>query len=189
MSICIFPGTFNPIHNAHLKAADYALKTYGFEKIIFIPSHIPPHKKVDKNLSLHRLNMVKLAVCSHKGFEVSDIEYKDNGKSYSLNTVKKILDLYNLEPPLNFIIGTDAFAGLKSWYKWEELAKLVHFIVFPRGVEIDHDKFAEFDYEMADMEFTDISSTDIRTNECIRKTTYKVEEYIKENGLYASKCK
>ena len=92
MTICIFPGTFNPIHEAHLNVAEFALEHYGFEKIIFIPAFIPPHKEINPELANHRLEMVKIATAQEPRFEVSDIEYKlcENGeKSYSLNTVKK----------------------------------------------------------------------------------------------------
>ena len=75
MSICIFPGTFNPIHQAHIKMAEFALEHYGFDKIIFIPSYIPPHKALNKDLAVHRLNMVKIAISSNPKFELSDIEY------------------------------------------------------------------------------------------------------------------
>ena len=90
MTICVFFGSFNPIHVAHLKMANFALKKYNFEKIIFVPAHNPPHKDIDRNLALHRYNMVKLAIKSNPKFEISDIEYKSEGKSYSINTVKKL---------------------------------------------------------------------------------------------------
>ena len=181
MNICIFPGTFNPIHNGHLKMAEYVLDKYDFEKIIFIPSFLPPHKEVDSSLAEHRYNMVKLAVESNPLFEVSDIEYKSDGKSYSLFTVQKIIEQYCINGRLNFIIGTDAFAKIDTWYKAEELKKLVHFIVFPRRGEYIGDISEGWDYELTDMEFVDISSTEIRNG---LKTSTKIEGYIKENGLY-----
>ena len=75
MAICIFPGTFNPIHEAHLRMANFALQNYGFEKIIFIPAYIPPHKEISANLAEHRYRMVELATSKNPRFEVSDIEY------------------------------------------------------------------------------------------------------------------
>lgn len=180
MAICIFPGTFNPIHEAHLKMAEFALQQYGFEKVIFIPSYIPPHKELNKNLAKHRFNMVKLATAHNPKLEVSDIEYKKEGKSYSLITVKEIIEQYNILGKLNFLIGTDAFAKINSWYKADELKQLVHFIVFPRGIEIN-DK-ADWDYEIAPMDFFDISSTEIREkrNDSIKE----VKDYIEKNDLY-----
>ena len=188
MNLCIFPGTFNPIHNAHIKMAEFVLENFGFDKIIFIPSYIPPHKEIDKNLAKHRYNMVKLAISGNKSFEISDIEYQSEGKSYSLLTVKKIIEHYNIKGRLNFIIGTDAFVKLDSWYKAEELKKLVHFIVFPRRGDGDEKLYKDFiqngwDFEIVNCSFMDISSTEIRDfkKQDIDK---KVEDYIKENGLY-----
>ena len=104
MAICIFPGTFNPIHEAHLRMANFALQNYGFEKIIFIPAYIPPHKEISANLAEHRYRMVELATSKNPKFEVSDIEYKRDTNSYSLITVKKIIEQYNIKEKLNFLI-------------------------------------------------------------------------------------
>ncbi len=182
MSICVFPGTFNPIHNAHLKIAEFALEHYGFEKIIFIPAYIPPHKNIEQNLAEHRFNMVKIAIDKNPKFEISDIEYRLNNKSYTINTVKKLIEIYKLKEKLNIIIGTDAFDKIESWYKIDELKKLVHFIVFPRGIEINEKK--DFDYEIAPMNFIDISSTNIREKKINNGTLSLVKEYIRNNDLY-----
>lgn len=186
--ICIFPGTFNPIHNAHIEMAEFALDKYKFDKIIFIPSYIPPHKDIDKNLAQHRFNMVKIAISNNDKFEVSDLEYKSNQKSYSLITVKKIIEQYQIEGKLNFIIGSDAFVKLESWYHPDELKELVHFIVFPRrgdGNNITYNKFKEnnWDFELVNCLFMDVSSTDIR-NLKKQHTDKKVKDYIEKNGLY-----
>lgn len=191
MKICIFPGTFNPIHNAHLRMAEFALKKFNFDKIIFIPSYIPPHKTVNSNMAEHRLNMTKLAVKYNPKFEVSDIEYRSDGVSYSVITVKKIIKQFALKEKLNFIIGTDAFVNLDKWYEPEELKRLVHFIVFPRRESNDKEKLTYYkqngwDFEVTDSELMDISSTEIRNNAHSGNTNKKVEEYILNNGLYES---
>lgn len=183
MNICIFPGTFNPIHEAHIRIAEFALKEYGFEKIIFIPAYIPPHKLLESELAKHRLNMVKLAISDNPKFDISDIEYRNEEKSYSLYTVQKIKKMYNIQNRVNFIIGTDAFAQIKTWYKSKELAKIVHFIVFPRGVKINKEDFQDYDYEIANKEYMAISSTEIRNNQEYNINN-KVKEYIEQNGLY-----
>lgn len=180
MTICIFPGTFNPIHEAHVKMAEFALGYYNFEKIIFIPSYIPPHKELNHNLAQHRFNMVKLATKYNSKFEVSDIEYNLEEKSYSLLTVKKIISQFNITNKLNFLIGTDAFDKIHTWYKADELKKMVHFIVFPRGMDIQNKE--DWDYEIAPMEFLNISSTEIRNKH--NDTIKEVKDYIKENDLY-----
>lgn len=180
-NICIFPGTFNPIHVAHLSVAQFALDYYGFDKIIFIPSFIPPHKELNTNLSKHRLKMVELAVSTNSKFEVSDIEYHLMGKSYTYNTVCTLINQYNIDGKINMLIGTDAFEKIESWYRVDELKKLVHFIVFPRGIELT--KKDGFDYEMAPKVYAKISSTDIRNNN-LTGTISSIKEYIEENGLY-----
>ena len=184
MNICIFPGTFNPIHIAHIKMAKFALQKYGFDKVIFIPAHIPPHKQVSSNLAQHRYNMVKLVCDNNSKFEISDIEYNSENTSYTLITVQKIREFYNIKGRLNFIIGTDAFSKIRTWYKVDELKNLVHFIVFPRGEDvIEPNDFKDFSYELADADKTDISSTEIRTAKK-RETVKEVEEYIVKNRLY-----
>ena len=181
MTICIFPGTFNPIHEGHIKMAEYALKNYNFEKIIFIPSYFPPHKEIDNNLAKHRFEMVKIAISNNPKFEISDVEYLSEEKSYSLITIKKIIEQYNIKTRLNFIIGTDAFAKIDSWYHAEELKGLVHFIVFNRRCEAINQISDGWDYELANMEYVDMSSTEIRNGD---KKNNILEGYIKENGLY-----
>ena len=182
MTICIFPGTFNPIHEGHLKMAQFALKKYNFEKIIFIPSYLPPHKEIDSNLAKHRYNMVEYAIKNNPKFEISDIEYQSGDKSYSLITVQKIIEQYSIQGRLNFIIGTDAFAQIDSWYKAEELKNLVHFIVFKRKGDGIENISQRWDYEITEMDYVDISSTEIRAGN--NKLNNIVEGYIKENGLY-----
>ena len=182
MNFCIFPGTFNPIHDGHLKMAEFALEKYKFDKIIFIPSHLPPHKEIEKDLAQHRYKMVELAIQSNPKFEISDIEYNSKGKSYSLITVQKLIEQHNLKSRLNFIIGTDAFAKIDTWYKAEELKNVVHFIVFNRKGDGIENISQGWDYEVADMDFVDISSTEIRAGN--KELNNIVEGYIKENGLY-----
>jgi len=182
VSICIFPGTFNPIHEGHLKMAKFALDNFNFEKIIFIPAYLPPHKEINKNLAQHRYNMVKLAIASNSKFEISDIEYQSEGKSYSLITVQKIIEQYNIKDRLNFIIGTDAFAKIDTWYKAEELKELVHFIVFKRRGEEIGNISPNWDYEIANMDYADISSTEVRNGK--NTQNQEVEDYINHHGLY-----
>lgn len=190
--MCVFAGTFNPIHNAHLKLAEYVLEKFGFEKILFIPSCIPPHKNCDKNLCTHRLNMVKLAVEKNPRFEVSDIEYKLDGKSYTYLTIVELYKRYKIDGKINFIIGTDAFEKIESWYETEKLKNILDFIVFLRennSVNLDYLKEKGYNFTFADMPFVDISSTELRERIAKGKdikglVTKEVEDYIIKNGLY-----
>lgn len=192
MKLCIFSGTFNPIHKAHLKMAEYVLSHYGFDKIIFIPAYKPPHKDYDLNMSQHRFNMVKLTTQNNPHFIVSDIEFESEGKSYSYLTALKLYEKYDVEGKIHFIIGTDAFEKIESWYKSDKFKEIVDFIVFIReneAVNLDYLKEKGYSFEFAQMPFVDISSTELR--ERIIKglpidnlVTKEVERYIYDNGLY-----
>lgn len=192
MRLCIFSGTFNPIHKAHLKMAEYVLSNYGFDKILFIPAYKPPHKNYDTTMCAHRFNMVKLAVKNNPHFEISDIEYKNEGKSYSYLTALELYKQYNIDGKINFIIGTDAFKQIETWYETGKFKKLVDFIVFIReneNVNLDYLKDKGYNFEIAQMPFTDISSTDLRERIATGKpidnlVTKEVEDYIYKHGLY-----
>ena len=197
MKLCVFQGTFNPIHVAHLKMADFVLKNYGFDKIIFIPAYKPPHKNYDITLTPHRLKMVELAALSNPNFKVSDIEYKNERNSYTYLTILELYKKYDIEGKINFIIGTDAFKKIDTWYEADKLKELVNFIVFVRENELDNKKYHElkekgYNFTFAKMDFQDISSSNIRKN--IREghdisefVTDKVKGYIEKNGLYKNK--
>ncbi len=194
MKLCVFQGTFNPIHVAHLKMADYVLKNYGFDKIIFIPAYRPPHKNYDITLTPHRLKMVELAALSNPNFKVSDIEYKNERNSYTYLTILELYKKYDIEGKINFIIGTDAFKKIDTWYEADKLKELVNFIVFVRENELDNKKYRElkekgYNFTFAKMDFQDISSSDIRKNiregnDISKFVTDKVKGYIEQNGLY-----
>lgn len=194
MKLCVFQGTFNPIHVAHLKMADYVLKNYGFDKIIFIPAYRPPHKNYDITLTPHRLKMVELAALSNPNFKVSDIEYKNERNSYTYLTILELYKKYDIEGKINFIIGTDAFKKIDTWYEADKLKELVNFIVFVRENELDNKKYRElkekgYNFTFSKMDFQDISSSDIRKNiregnDISKFVTDKVKGYIEQNGLY-----
>ena len=196
MNFCIYSGTFNPIHNAHIGVALGVLQYTDTEKIILIPSKIPPHKNEEIIAPNHRLNMVKLAIEDYPDFEVNDIELTLPGKSYSYNTVMKIKQLFKINDKINFIIGTDAFEKLDSWYHAQNLVEEVHFIVVPRcknfNIELSRKKIKlpDISYSSLELPFLDISSTKIRYNlkhnlPINSLISEKVLNYIKDNNLYS----
>ena len=194
MKLCVFQGTFNPIHNEHLRVAQYFCSHYSFDKILFIPAYNPPHKDCDLKFSNDRLEMVKLAVSDFPKFEVSDIEYRRGGKSYTYLTILDLYKLYKPENKINFLIGTDAFKHIESWYEFDKLKNLVKYIVFVREDKFDISKYDNLkakgvDFEFQPLAYEDISSTflrgQIRKGENIsRYVPEKVEDYIKEHELY-----
>ena len=194
MTLCIFPGTFNPIHNGHLCMAEYILKNFNFQKILFIPAFVPPQKENFPQLAVHRYKMVELAIKNNPNFEISDIEYKLNGKSYTYLTLLELYKMYGHANKINMIIGTDAFENLDTWYESEKLRQIVDFIVFIRKNDFESEKYDEmrrkgFSFNFAEMPFNDISSSEIRENikngQSVRGLIpEKVERYIIDNDLY-----
>ncbi len=194
MKLCVFQGTFNPIHLAHLKMADFVLKNYNFDKIIFIPAYRPPHKNYDIKLTPHRMEMVKLATHINPRFNVSDIEYQNERNSYTYLTILELYKKYDIEGKINFIIGTDAFKKIDTWYEADKLKNLVDFIVFSRENEPDTAKYDElkskgYNFNFAKMDFEDISSTNIRQSikagkDISKYVTNNVKGYIETHGLY-----
>jgi len=87
MKLCVFQGTFNPIHNAHLKMAAYIRDNanFDYDTILFIPAYKPPHKEIDDDLANHRYQMTKLAISGESGFNISNIEFQNNKFSYLFN--------------------------------------------------------------------------------------------------------
>lgn len=131
MKIGLFGGTFNPIHFGHLRVAEEVREAFSLDKIIFIPAGVPPLKKYNVVEATHRLKMTEIAINDNPFFEVSDIEVKQKKPSYTVNTLKHFKKLYQRDT-LFFIMGIDAFFELKFWHKYEELLRMVDFIVMSR---------------------------------------------------------
>lgn len=194
MKLCVFQGTFNPIHNAHLRVAEYVCKNFKFDRLIFIPAFSPPHKKTDADLTFHRLEMVKLAVRNNSSFDVSDIEYRRGGKSYTYDTITELYKIYDIDGKINFIIGTDAFEKIETWYRTDELKKIVKFIVFVREDNFDISKYdylkdKGYNFEFQNLPYKDISSTELRHNiknniDISTLVPREVKEYIEKYELY-----
>jgi len=136
--IGILGGTFDPIHVGHLAAARAADEALVFDRLLFIPSHAPPHRPDSPRASgYHRLEMTALAVADVPGWEASDVELARGGASYTYDT---LTTLREREPASQFffITGADAFAEIASWRRYPELLELAHFVVIARtGTSFD----------------------------------------------------
>ena len=190
---CYFFGSFNPIHLGHIEIARRIKEQFGFDDITFVPSYIPPHKHDLENY-FHRLKMVELAVGADN---TSDIESKLPIPSYTYRTIEKLKEIDGTDK-INFIIGFDQFFKIESWKEPVRLKNDLNFIVIPRKFQngqtinlraFDYFKERNYDFQIADIDFLDVSSNMIRKyiskNEDITGlTTKEVKEYIEENRLY-----
>jgi len=128
MQIGLFGGTFNPIHRCHLLVAEEIQKRMDLDQILFIPTGSPPHKKGGEILqSRHRLEMVRLAIRSHKKFSLSNIEVDRLGESYTVDTIDSLNLTHYRRDHLYFIIGLDAFLEFSTWKDPSRLLSLCHF--------------------------------------------------------------
>lgn len=197
MKVGVFGGTFDPIHNGHLIMASFIHDEMKLDKILFLPSGNPPHK-TKKKISDEKIRaeMVKIAIKNDSRFDISLLEHGGSEPDYTFNTMTKLCEL-NPENEYYFIIGGDSLRNIDSWYRYEELLKLIHFIVIDR-VSRDEKPLLELvekfnrnakGLHYLNMPLIELSSTLIRSrvkeNKSIEYMTPKaVIDLIKENGLY-----
>ena len=195
MKTGLYGGTFDPLHNGHLKVAQSAKNLLQLDRIIFIPAGDPPHK-TNQNITdkKHRLSMVSLA-CKAEGAQVSDWELLKKEKSYSIETIRHFKELYP-EDELFFIIGADSFRDLPSWWHYRELMELCSLVVVSRPDVLKETLLSRFAGDekpprvfFLDDIFVDISSTQIREmvkkgEDISRLVPSAVSDYILKNGLY-----
>ena len=166
MRIAIYGGSFNPMHIGHEKIVDYVLNNLNMDKIIIIPVGIPSHRENNLEQSDTRLKICKEIFKGNKKIEVSDIEIKSEGKSYTYDTLLKLIDLYGENNEFFEIIGEDSLKSLKTWKNYEELLKICKFIVFRRkddkNIQIDEEFLNNKNIIILENEYYDISSTEIR---------------------------
>ncbi len=132
MKIGILGGTFNPIHIGHLILAEEVREKMGLDRVIFVPTYLPPHKDNSGIAqALDRYKMIRLAIHGNNKFSVSDIEIRRNGFSYTIDTLVEFKRIYDKDE-LYFITGSDLLKYLDAWKDLEEIIKMVKFIVATR---------------------------------------------------------
>ena len=188
MNIALLGGTFDPIHNAHLAIAAAARDTYALDRVLMIPASNPPHKAGRSTAGYeHRYRMVELACRGHRGLEPSRLEEGD-AKSYSLRTIERVRAALGSGDRLYFVIGADAFADVRSWYRWEEVLGAVEFIVVARP---GHDYDVPPGGVAHPLRTVDLPVSSSAIRERLRRGESPSElppavlAYIRENGLYS----
>ncbi|WP_018953687.1 nicotinate-nucleotide adenylyltransferase [Thioalkalivibrio sulfidiphilus] len=136
----ILGGTFDPIHFGHLRPALEVMEHLRLDEVRFVPCRIPPHRRTPVASVEHRQAMVERAVHGQPGFVVDRRELDRDGPSYSVDTLESLRAELGNDMPLCLMMGMDAFAGLPSWHRWEEILKLAHIVVAHRpGSPASHD--------------------------------------------------
>lgn len=193
--IGIFGGTFSPPHNGHVSAAKCFIETMAPDKLIIMPSNIPPHKYIDTADDPRlRLEMAHLAFDGLLSTVVSDWEISRGDISYTANTLLH----FSKEGKLYFLCGTDMFLTLDSWYRPDIIFSNASIVLADRYLAKSNDvesarqhyvqKYGA-DITILPNSIVEISSSEIRrriknSESCSDLLPPSVEEYIKRNGLY-----
>jgi len=127
----IYGGTFNPVHYGHLRTAEEVRDKLSLDRILFVPAGKTPFEKPEMVKAVHRYKMVKAAIADNPHFQISAIEVKARGKSFSVDTIGKLSVKYR-GSELFFILGIDAFPDLPYWKQPDRLVDLAHFVVISR---------------------------------------------------------
>lgn len=192
MKIAILGGTFDPPHLGHLILADTVIRELNYDKVLFIPSKIPPHKNISGEVSNEdRLNMLKLSIEDDKRFSFDDYELKSEGISYTIKTLNYLYENYDIDGKIALIIGADLIKDFHKWKEPEKISKLSNIVAVNReeSGNLDKKNIEKYNIKIIIAPRIDISSTLIR--ERIKKNKAfryflndKVYNYIISNKLY-----
>lgn len=191
----IFGGTFNPPHISHRLMLEAVSELDNVEKVLVMPTNIPPHKSVsDLTASPEdRLFMCRLLSRGISKAEVSDVELKRGGKSYSFDTLTALKPQYD---ELYMLIGGDMITTFTGWYRYLDILKLCGILAVRRkGIDDrEFDKAVESlrrdggNIEVIEVELPEVSSTELRNallnGEEIELIPGNILEFIAEKGLY-----
>jgi len=130
--IGLLGGTFDPVHFGHLRSAIEVRERLQLDELRLIPSARPPHREVPGASADQRLAMVQLAVGKGGDLQVDDRELCREKPSYTLDTLESLRAELGSEVALFMVLGWDAFCGLPSWHRWQELLGLAHIVVLQR---------------------------------------------------------
>jgi nicotinate-nucleotide adenylyltransferase len=128
----VFGGTFDPVHLAHLRLAEEARDHLQLTAVRWIPAGQPYHREAPPTAAADRLAMVQLAVADNPAFTVDAAEVHSGQPSYTVPTLERLRAELGPDQPLVLLLGADAFAGIPSWHRWQELFGLAHLAVAHR---------------------------------------------------------
>jgi nicotinate-nucleotide adenylyltransferase len=178
----IYGGTFDPIHHGHLILAREAREQLHLDTVLFIPAAMSPFRNEPAAPAADRLAMLEAAIANEPGFCIDPIELQRPPPSYTVDTIE-LIRKRDADAELFLLIGQDNVAGLPKWHRFDELAKMVQFVVLDRvGVPAPHS------YIVVQRKI-DISATKIRNRVASHLSIRylvpdAVEDVIRSRGLY-----
>lgn len=198
MKLAVLGGSFNPVHKGHLFLTKQAADEYGYERVLFIPAHEPPHKTLSAGASdADRLEMLKKALSEYgdNRFVIDDCELKRSGPSYTIDTVYDLEKRYEgiLDGKIGLIIGSDLAADFGKWKNACLLAEKTDIVLGRRPCPDDKNPSADRDFSWPHLklhnELFAVSSAEIRRMIAEKKdwkslVSESVYEYIVQRKLY-----
>jgi len=212
--IGVLGGTFNPVHAGHVRAAALIRRRFGLDRVLLVPSFIPPHKETASVAPARdRMAMVRLALRGFRRLVASPIEIEAGGTSYSIFTLDKLRRRHP-GAEIFFLLGVDAFLEIATWHEWRRVLERCRFIVMTRpgrrlsaargaldasyrdaffevrpGSRLAAPVLASHRVFLAPIAALDVSSTDIRARLRAGRPVRglvpaAVAAYISERGLY-----
>lgn len=193
----LFGGSFDPIHQGHVDMALRLAEKLGLDGVVLMPTFVPPHKIRESMAGAdHRLAMCRLAAQQHPLLQVSDLELQRGGASFTVDTLTTLCEQYP-DTQWYLITGADMFVTLRTWHRFEDIARMAVLCTVPReGTETAdlRDYAAAMRAEgircyVDDAPVMDVSSTEVRHRIAVGESMDDivpavVEEYIHQNGLY-----
>lgn len=203
-----FGGSFDPVHNGHLIAAQEVVEQLHLDRLNFTPCYLSPHKQRTACSSQDRINMLRLALEGSKHFALDLRELERRGPSYSIDTLGELRSQFGDDFCLLWVIGWDAFIELHTWYRWQRIIELCNMVVVNRpgfaqqipeqvqtwcaGKEVVKEELLHFNFGKVlflNTPMMEVSSSVIRKrrqNGLPIKyfTPEKVEQYIVEHKLF-----
>ncbi|HHZ05707.1 MAG TPA: nicotinate (nicotinamide) nucleotide adenylyltransferase [Clostridiales bacterium] len=197
IKIAMYGGSFNPVHRGHIQLVELFIQQLKLDKVLIVPTATPPHKSDREMVSAtHRINMCELAFEHISKVNVSDIEILRKGKSYTVDTLRELIQLYP-KGELYLLMGADMFLSLDTWRQYKEILKMTTVCTLPRNLSGFKELTQYADYLKSvggkalviNQPVMQVSSTEIR--QAIKSKTGVaqmippcVEKYIYDNQLY-----
>ena len=195
MKLAVLGGSFNPIHIGHLHLADSAIKTFGFDKLLLMPANISPFKKTPGAIPgpADRLDMLLASITGDYRIAVEDLELRRGGVSYTIDSIREIIERYHPDGKPALILGDDLVADFSKWKNAEELARIADLIIARRhsAKTVDAGHFP-YPHKELKNEMIDISSAMIRERIARGRVAWQylvpqgARLIIEDRGLYGS---
>ena len=203
--ICLFGGTFDPVHYGHLKPLNELQQYLAADAVHVLPASVPPHRPAPLASSEQRQTMLQLALREYPGFILDSRELERSGPSWTVLTLQSFRQQYP-DASLCPVMGSDAFDGLSSWYHWQQIPQLANIIVIERaGMKTakrpdwatehlvrDVDSLRES--KSSSILFVSLKGHDISATEIRQRMAHKLDvtgmlpdkviDYIRQNGIY-----